>query len=118
MKRCGVCGAPYRGKGRRVIAGGAFRRGCPACASKAVLVAQSAPLARCSCGGEALLCGACCTRTVTGARAEGLEPFVRVLRARLEAFQRTTPKPEEKDYVEGVIDGLERAIDTLHGARV
>src|SRR5262245_53465270 len=101
-----------------MIAGGAFRRGCPSCASRAVLVAQSAPVARCSCGGEAVLCGACCARTGTGARTDSLDPFVRLLQARLEAFKRAKSQPQEQDYVEGVMDGLERAIDTLQGARV
>ncbi len=113
MKRCGVCRATYRGAGRRVVADGRFRVACPTCAGRAVLVAQSVVLPGCACGTIASLCGGCADLAADKAHRAALDSSLRTLRAILTAFKSTPPPEGERSYVEGVIDGVDRAIDVL-----
>jgi hypothetical protein len=113
VKRCGVCRATYRGAGRRVVADGRFRLACPRCAERAVRVVQSIVLPGCACGATASVCVGCARKAAEKVHSTALESSLQRLRAYLTAFKRTVPPEGERSYVEGVVDGLGRAIDVL-----
>lgn len=112
MKRCGVCRGTYRGSGRRVVADGRFRVACPACTGRAVLVVQTV-VAGCACGKTAAFCASCCERVADRAHRAALESGLGKLRAILATFKGTVPPEDERAYVEGIIDGVERSISVL-----
>ena len=113
MKRCLVCRGTYRGAGRRVLADGRFRLACPRCADRALRVVQSIVTADCACGEVASVCDACAVRAADKAHRIAVEASLERLRAMLAVFKGTVPREEERDFVEGVMDGFERAIEVL-----
>jgi hypothetical protein len=118
MKTCGLCARTYRKGSLAVVMtdrGLKSKRVCQDCADKGITLVAAMPAVRCKCGKPATKCHVC-----AGTKSGDLAGAIKVLEGRLKARKLMPVASMDEHAVEtndGVIEGLESAIELLKSGR-